>query len=269
MKLYTELFHAQSGEFIVEPQEVHQLQVIKSGQCKLSLFYSEKDPTNVKPHSGAYFYTPPHFPRYKAKWNNVGSTPIELVTFCFTDDDICKQKVKLPNTELLPADDIYDDLIVATMRNLSNLEDTEENKSYSLLLQNTLLFHLFRSNIQVYESLQENLKPMLELYINENINRKITIEELANFSGMSKSNFIRHFKESFTQTPLQYIKTTRMEKAAEIIENSNKNVSVIAYELGYQSASQFTEDFRKYSNHTPTKYREARLDKSPTIVIIE
>lgn len=100
---------------------------------------------------------------------------------------------------------------------------------------------------------------MIELYINENIGKKITVEELANFSGMSKSNFIRNFKKEFNLTPLKFVKKLRMERAKEIIRETEKNISVIAYEIGYQSASQFTEDFRKFSGVTPTVYRNKIL----------
>lgn len=261
MKITTQLFDGKSGEFQTTPQPDHLLQVIKSGKCDLSFFYKKKEPTMLKAYCGAYFYTPPNFPAFNAKWTNVGSAPIELLNVHFTDDDLRKQRFNLPTKELLPADCIYDDLIFATTVSLAETENIEENRSYISLLQNTLLFHLYKKNDMLYDSLKMSLTPMIELYINTHISRKITIEELANFAGMSKSNLIRNFKKEFNATPINFVKRVRMEKAAEDIRGSNKNISVIAYELGYQSASQFTEDFRNFFADTPTMYRKKYRDK--------
>lgn len=257
MKITAQQFSGTSGEFLITPHPEHLLQVIKSGKCDLSFFYIEREPILLKAYTGAYFYTPPNFPQFKAEWVNVGSAPIEIINVHFSCEELAGQTFRLPNQELLPADCIYDDFVYSITSLLAETEVNAENETYLKLLQNTLLFHLFKNNDRLYESLRKSLNPMIELYINENIAKKITVEELANFAGMSKSNFIRNFKKEFDLTPLNFVKKLRMEKAVEAIRESDKNISVIAYELGYQSPSQFTEDFRKFSGVTPTLYRSS------------
>lgn len=256
MRIETEISDAPAGEVLVTPRKEHLLQVIRSGQCEISLFYSENEPVTMKVYAGAYFYTPPNFPAFKISWKNSGTVPGELLNFSFCDEDLKRQRFELPQKELLPADGIYDDLVFAAIRNLAQVEEREQNRNYLELLQNTLLFHLFKNNAHIYDSLQQKMKPMLELYVNENIHRKISIEELARFCGMSKSGFIRNFKREFDQTPLAFVKSARMERAGELIRTTPQNISIIAYGVGYQSPSQFSGDFRNYFGDTPRNYRE-------------
>jgi len=82
-----------------------------------------------------------------------------------------------------------------------------------------------------------------------------SIEELASQNNLSVSSFKREFAKLYNDTPANYIKTKKLEKAAELLLVSNQRITEIAYDCGFNDLANFTKSFSdKYSN-TPTNYR--------------
>jgi len=90
--------------------------------------------------------------------------------------------------------------------------------------------------------------------VENNLFSNITIEELAFVCNMSLSSFKREFKRNFNNTPAKYIKTKRLEKAAELISNSTDSISGIAYDCGFQDATTFSASFQTKYGTSPSKY---------------
>jgi len=68
---------------------------------------------------------------------------------------------------------------------------------------------------------------------------------------MSVSSFHTHFKKITSHTPLQYIKKIRLSKGKDLIAKHSYKVVDAAYEMGYDSASQFSRDFKNYFGYPP------------------
>ncbi|BEN53670.1 hypothetical protein SMKC058_09340 [Serratia marcescens] len=72
---------------------------------------------------------------------------------------------------------------------------------------------------------------------------------------MSRSNFYLHFKETTKLTPLQYQKSLRLIEAKRLIKQRKINISAIAFEVGYESASQFSREYSRYFGISPQQER--------------
>ena len=79
----------------------------------------------------------------------------------------------------------------------------------------------------------------------------LDIPNLARQEDMSVSSFHTHFKNVTSHTPLQYIKKIRLNKAKDLIAKHQYQVVDAAYEMGYDSASQFSRDFKTYFGYPP------------------
>lgn len=79
----------------------------------------------------------------------------------------------------------------------------------------------------------------------------ISIENLAEQAHMSVSGFHRAFRQVTNETPLQYLKKIRLNKAKELIINAGKRASEVAMLVGYTSPSQFSREFKRHFNSTP------------------
>jgi len=84
---------------------------------------------------------------------------------------------------------------------------------------------------------------------------QLTIEDLAQQNNLSVSSFKREFAKLYNDTPANYIKAKKLEKAAELLRVSEERISDIAFDCGFNSLANFTKSFSKKYNTTPTNYR--------------
>ena len=92
-------------------------------------------------------------------------------------------------------------------------------------------------------------------YINENITEPISISKLATTLNMSDTNFCNTFKRVTGVSPKEYITDLKMNQAEEMLKN--KNVTEVAYDLGYESISHFIALFKKKYGITPKQFKSA------------
>lgn len=91
--------------------------------------------------------------------------------------------------------------------------------------------------------------------IEANLFTQINIEELAKRTNLSISSFKREFKKLYNDSPANYIKTKRLERAAELLLISNERITDIAFDCGFNDLANFTKSFSDKYKTTPTNYR--------------
>lgn len=87
-------------------------------------------------------------------------------------------------------------------------------------------------------------------------NASITIESVANQFNMSPRNFVRRFHKATGETPLNYLQRLRVDRAKNILEQSNKTIDEITCDVGYTDTRSFGRLFRKYTSLSPSEYRK-------------
>lgn len=95
----------------------------------------------------------------------------------------------------------------------------------------------------------------IQLWMKNNLNKPILMQDLAQQFGMSTRNFTRRFKEATGKTPLHYIQDMRISTASDLLQSSNLSIGDIADKVGYNDASHFTQLFRKKLQLSPREYR--------------
>jgi len=85
-----------------------------------------------------------------------------------------------------------------------------------------------------------------------NYAQTISVEGLAEHANMSLSGFHRAFRQVTTETPLQYLKKVRLSKAKELIVSQGLRANDAAMQVGYLSPSQFSREFKRHFNATPS-----------------
>jgi AraC-like DNA-binding protein len=92
-------------------------------------------------------------------------------------------------------------------------------------------------------------------YVQANLHRHISIDELVEESCMSKSSFYRHFSEEFDMSPLEYITRERIIRARELLSDAERTVTEVSHELGFSSTSHFIDMFKDHEGITPKQYQ--------------
>ena len=91
-------------------------------------------------------------------------------------------------------------------------------------------------------------------YINHNIgNPELNVELLATQLNLSRSQFYRKIKALTDQTANEFLRNIRLQKAKQIIEKGNTNISEVCYKVGFSSPSYFTKCFKNYFGLLPTE----------------
>ena len=93
-------------------------------------------------------------------------------------------------------------------------------------------------------------------YLSTHLNEQVTIDDMAEHVGMSRAVFHRRFKEATTLSPIQFVKSMRLNNAAMKIAGG-KTVSEAAWDVGYQSSSQFSREFKRMYGQSPRQWSNA------------
>ena len=91
-----------------------------------------------------------------------------------------------------------------------------------------------------------------------NLKKRYTIEELSSKFHINQTTLKAVFKTVFGQSVAAYMKEYRIKRAMEYLIQSDKTISEIAYEVGYESQSKFTQAFKSVTGVLPKDYRKNR-----------
>tara|TARA_R100000027_G_scaffold50114_4_gene38796 strand:+ start:13893 stop:14822 length:930 start_codon:yes stop_codon:yes gene_type:complete len=95
-------------------------------------------------------------------------------------------------------------------------------------------------------------------YINRRYQDQISLNDAARAVNASTRHFCKIFKQATRITFTDYLSRVRIEKAKTLLANRNFLVSEIAFEVGFESISQFNRSFKRITGQSPTEFRRKR-----------
>jgi len=104
---------------------------------------------------------------------------------------------------------------------------------------------------QLFSPVTYTFKQIIEASLFSQIN----IDGLAQKTNLSVSSFKREFKKLYNDSPANYIKNKRLERAAELLLASDERITNIAFDCGFNDLANFTKSFHDKYGTTPTNYR--------------
>jgi AraC-like DNA-binding protein len=102
---------------------------------------------------------------------------------------------------------------------------------------------------------EEKIREALD-YINSNFTEDISRENLAASLDLNTDYFCRAFKICTGETPWEYINSLRISLAADMLANTDRPITTIAFETGYESIRTFNRAFKRIKNISPTDFRK-------------
>ena len=100
----------------------------------------------------------------------------------------------------------------------------------------------------------------MESHFDENLK----IPDLAKMVGMSDRNFYRFFHRVKGESPLAYLQRLRVAKGARILQTSDKNVSEVAMECGFNDSNYFARQFRRILGVSPRQFQNGKGSSAQT-----
>ena len=92
-------------------------------------------------------------------------------------------------------------------------------------------------------------------FIEQNFQKRITVDELASMLALSRRNLERRFKKATANTTVEYIQRVKIEAAKMSLESSRENVNEVMYKVGYTDSKAFRTTFKKITGLSPLQYR--------------
>lgn len=94
-------------------------------------------------------------------------------------------------------------------------------------------------------------------YMNENLERRLTLADICRFTGYSQSQLSLLFKNRTGQSPLNYFNKLRMQRACQLLETTDMKINQICSKVGIDDCYYFSRLFTKTVGISPKRYREA------------
>lgn len=93
----------------------------------------------------------------------------------------------------------------------------------------------------------------------------LDISRLAGIACISEKHFIRTFRATFGETPHRYLQRRRVERAMYLLRRTDRSITEICFDVGFNSVGTFTRTFHAIVGETPTEYRQrGQLPPVPT-----
>ena len=146
---------------------------------------------------------------------------------------------------------------------LDEMDERKEGFNFKVIGLSSYLFgliqekNLYRREYNDGKDTQKiyKLKKVLK-FIRENFAREITLDDMAREANLSIKYFCSFFKNMTGTTPVKYLLTYRVERAARKLLGTEENITQIAYDCGFNDLSYFIKTFKEIKRVTPKNYRK-------------
>jgi AraC-like DNA-binding protein len=92
----------------------------------------------------------------------------------------------------------------------------------------------------------------------ENIEKKLSIEEVSKYTGYSTSHFSTLFQQQTQHSPLQYFNLLKVQQAALMLQETDMKINQICFKVGIEDSCYFSRLFTKVTGLSPTQYRKQK-----------
>jgi AraC-like DNA-binding protein len=141
------------------------------------------------------------------------------------------------------------------------MEDHPSKGLFANMMLQELLIRLMQtqSRFQLVEEAKNGSQDRLShiiRYIQQHLSDPMSIEDLSKEACMSQSHFFRTFKHEMGMSPVDFILEARIEKARELLTETDLSVKEVGYQTGFNNLSYFNRVFKRKEDQTPTQFRK-------------
>jgi len=156
------------------------------------------------------------------------------------------------------------DLLTACCRLVDLLDTPQDIPFLGALMQREMIYRVLRGplgkHLRAIATLgeQSNRTAKAVAWLKQNYAKPLRVEKLASVAQMGVSTFHHHFRSLTAMSPLQYQKRLRLHMARVRMMTEGMDAASAAFEVGYESASQFNREYRRFFGQPPMRDIQAR-----------
>lgn len=185
----------------------------------------------------------------------IGVTPAAVTELLMQMEQL--QPMNGSQPQVMEATALDDTLSGATIRLLESLRSPDDARILGPQIVREIIYHVLRGklgrNLRALAAPDSHFGQISRVLnrLHADYARNFDITTLARDAGMSVATFHNRFKAVTSSPPLQYLKSIRLHKARMLMVNEGVNASGAAVKVGYESASQFSREFKRLFGNSP------------------
>jgi AraC-like DNA-binding protein len=178
-----------------------------------------------------------------------------------------------PESPAMATGETTAELLDACCRLVDLLDAPQDIPFLSGLIQHEIIYRILRgpegARLRAIATLgdQSHRTAKAIAWVRTNYAKPLRVEDLAKIAGMGVSTLHHHFRALTAMSPLQYQKQLRLHAARERMLMDGLDAASVAFEVGYESASQFNREYRRFFGQPPM--RDIRTLRSPGAMPLE
>lgn len=208
--------------------------------------------------------------RYFSQGNAIVPNFVLMPYFIAAQDSLIYQKYVLPimaspmDYQIFSQDIPWQAQALSLMREITAAQEKASDvelvnsyliqKIWHILYQNTDIEHMGKKE-NYSASSQARLQLMMQ-YIHQKSAYNISLSDIADQAKVSKSTALNLFQRYLGISPVTYLVNYRLQEAAKLLASTEKKVTVISKDTGFDNVDYFCKAFKKYYKLTPTEYRK-------------
>ena len=151
------------------------------------------------------------------------------------------------------------ELVNACCRLLDLLDAPQDISFFGKLIQREIIYRLLQGTqgqrLRAMATLrdQSHRTAKAVAWLRANYQKPLRVEQLATVAGMSRSTLHHHFRALTAMSPLQFQKQLRLRAARQHMLTNDLDAASAAFEVGYESASQFSREYRRFFGRPPIR----------------
>lgn len=160
------------------------------------------------------------------------------------------------NKQIIVSCKLSDHLQNCLIRLLACLSNEMDRKILAPSLQREIFYEVLKGphgdilrNCVANHAGANKIAPVIQ-YIEDNYHKPLDIDAIAKYAGMSPSSLHDRFKQITSMSPMQFVKSLRLHKAHTLLLSGNP-ASEASYQVGYNSPSQFSREFKRFFGDSP------------------
>ena len=258
---YFEIMYAHSGSFTLEIFKENESPKLKTFSIQpgqiiiLDSFTFHR--IVIPPHTSAIIYNIEFNPREFNEYNPFNVNSVLKVDFSALFTETNFRRLSLGNdgyaivNDTHHVDSTFKELVLMLTDGISSLE-----QACTVMIAE---LNLFTEISKCLETTGGSLSYIRKTnnFIQENFRQKITMDQIADFVGINKAYLQRQYKKYTGQTILKSINTLRVQRAANLLRNTNLPIQKIALQVGFSNKNHLDYEFKKVMGFPPSDYKNS------------
>lgn len=222
-------------------------------QSGITLHLKENEATLMNCRSPQSYYTDPETGKWTHYWAHIDGSGVAAL-----------ESLLIPEKKITP----FETKRTVLESQFNTLLKDLENTSAAAILSESLMIHTILNDLILRNSVSysRNQSAIMKTadHIAAHYNEPFDLHELLEMANMSKSYYMRLFRQYIGTTPYNYALNLRITKARELLEITDMTIHEIAMETGFSDDAAFSTRFSDIVKISPLRYRKEAITKLQT-----